>query len=184
MERGDWFITASGRQFFTLDPTPDAICIEDIAHALSHVCRYGGHSLRFYSVAQHSVMVSELVSPALALHGLLHDAAEAYCGDVIRPIKRLISGYDAIEHGIATAICDRFRIERFDRLPVGARAEIKHADNVALVTERRDLVAPHAWPWKVDERGFEPHPQRIEPLDPEVARALFLERFEALGGHA
>lgn len=178
MKRDDWFITASGRQFFTLDPTPDAVCIEDIAHALSHICRYGGHSLRFYSVAQHSVIVSHIVPPELALHGLMHDAAEAYCGDVIRPIKRVLgTNYADIEARIDAAVAARFGLRR---LSADEKAEIKRADNVALVTERRDLVAPHAWAWKEDEVGYEPLPDRILAEPAALARARFLDRFNAL----
>ena len=89
-ERYGWFVTASGRRAFVEDPRACDLVIEDIAHALSNICRFGGHCSRFYSVAQHSVCVSALVErtrPDLALHALLHDAAEAYVGDVIRPIK-------------------------------------------------------------------------------------------------
>src|SRR5688572_18527016 len=87
---GDWILTATGRSFWPLDPRADEICIDDIAQALAKVCRFGGHCCDFYSVAQHSVLVAHLVErshPQLALHALLHDAAEAYLGDFTQPLK-------------------------------------------------------------------------------------------------
>lgn len=177
--RDDWFITSSGKRFFALDPQPDAICVEDIAHALAQICRFGGHVLRFYSVAQHSVIVSQIVPPELAMHGLMHDAAEAYCGDVIRPIKRNLPGYGEIEAAIDEAVHRRFGLRA---LTLAEHQEIKRADNVALVTERRDLVAPHTYPWKEDERGYDPLALPIDPLCPRAARWLFLARFVELGG--
>src|SRR5262245_27549306 len=99
---GDWMQTISGRKFWPLDPRPEEVCIEDIGHALSLVCRFGGHCHTFYSVAEHSVRVSLLAEDMakssahwtdenirmIALSGLLHDAAEAYIGDMVRPLKR------------------------------------------------------------------------------------------------
>jgi uncharacterized protein len=85
---GDWIQTYTGKQFWPLSPLPEDIVIEDIAHALSMQCRFGGHVRTFYSVAQHSVHVSLLVEPQYALWGLLHDAAEAYLVDLPRPIKK------------------------------------------------------------------------------------------------
>jgi len=96
-----WFLTASGKRFWPLDPRPEDICIEDIAHALSHICRFGGHVREPYSVAQHSVIVSMIVKPENALYGLLHDAAEAYAGDMVRPLKRGMPAYRSIESAVS-----------------------------------------------------------------------------------
>src|SRR4051794_15527189 len=87
--RGGWITTFSRRQFWPLDPHSDEIHIEDIAHSLSQQCRFGGHSRSFYSVAQHSCLVSALCKANDALWGLLHDASEAYLGDIPRPLKSL-----------------------------------------------------------------------------------------------
>src|ERR1700683_336889 len=86
-DRGAWIVTFSGRRFYVLDPRPSDVRIEDIAHSLSLQCRFNGHVKNFYSVAQHSVLVSERCDPADALYGLLHDASEAYIGDMSAPLK-------------------------------------------------------------------------------------------------
>ena len=174
--RGDWFCTASGRRVFVTDPDPEAICIEDIAHALSHLCRFGGHCDRFYSVAQHSVLVSLHVPQQLERSALLHDAAEAYIGDVIRPLKQELTTYKSIEARWESAIAHRFGVRP------SCHPEIKLADRQALITERRD-VATEAWGkwlWKEDELGIEPWSEPIEPLGPVDAREMFLERWQAL----
>ena len=85
---GDWIQTMSGVIFYPLDPRPEEIRIEDIAHALSHQCRFAGHCREFYSVAEHSVRVSRELPQEFMLWGLLHDASEAYLVDLPRPIKR------------------------------------------------------------------------------------------------
>src|SRR4051812_30250690 len=82
---GNWMQTFTGRQFWPVDPRADEIAIEDIARALAMTCRFGGHVRFHYSVAQHSFLVSLVCSPEHALWGLLHDASEAYLGDVVWP---------------------------------------------------------------------------------------------------
>lgn len=175
MPIGSWFVTSAGRRFFPLAPRADDVTIDDIAHALSHVCRYGGHCREFYSVAQHSVHVSRLVPPRLAFHGLMHDAAEAYVGDMVRPLKRCLPAFSAIEARIFKAIAERFGLEPLSEEDA---AIVKHFDSVALVTERRDLVffSPlHAW--KEDEQGFTPDPAKITALPVALARLEFHNRF-------
>jgi hypothetical protein len=105
---GDWMITYSGRRFWPLDPRPDDVSWVDIAHALSLSCRYGGHAQRFYSVAEHSVLLARyfgrLGQPLLSRYALLHDGAEAYVADVIRPIKRQLPAFRRIEAPIEAQI--------------------------------------------------------------------------------
>lgn len=172
-----WFVTYSGRRFFPFDPHPADVELVDIAHALSLVCRFGGHCARFYSVAQHSVLVSHLVAPSIALHGLMHDAAEAYVGDVIRPIKRELPGFDHLERRVSMAIEERFQLRK---LEWSERQALKAADNIALVTERRDLVSPHVWKWNEDELGVVADRAPIVPLTPGDACAAFRQRFVEL----
>jgi len=175
-DRRDWFVTASGRRAFVLAPDPDWIVVGDIAHALSMLCRFGGHTREFYSVAQHSVMVSNLVPSTYALHGLLHDASEAYLGDVIRPLKGLLPAYKHIEEAWEGVIAVKYGLAWTD----DAVDCVKRADCVALVTERRDLVAPHAWNWTEDEEGFLASSEEIRPLQPKAAELQFLKRFALL----
>ena len=170
---GDWFQTYSGIQFYPLDPRPEDICIDDIAHALARTCRFGGHTTDFYSVAQHSVMVSHIVQPELAFVGLMHDATEAYCGDVVQPLKYALPDYLNIEDCIWEAVAARFN------LPAFISQEVKHADNVALVTERRDLIQ-HQRQWGEWTRAYTPLENKILPLTPEEAEAVFIIRFNQL----
>jgi 5'-deoxynucleotidase YfbR-like HD superfamily hydrolase len=109
MARNDnnWIQTFTGRQFWPLDPRPEDIELLDIAHALANKCRYTGHTRSFYSVAQHSVLVSEIVPAADAHWGLLHDASEAYLPDVARPVKRELAGFQEIENRLMGCVAER-----------------------------------------------------------------------------
>lgn len=113
--------THSGNLINVFDPDPDLITIGDIAHGLSHVCRFGGHTPRFYSVAQHSLMVSGMISSSdlligtdrmrkLALEALLHDASEAYLGDMPTPIKAMLPEYQKAERRMQEVISLKFGV--------------------------------------------------------------------------
>nr|WP_310616651.1 HD family hydrolase [Pantoea cypripedii] len=170
-----WIITQSGKHFDFLNMSPDAICIEDIACALSNLCRFTGHVQDFYSVAQHSVHVSYLVPEEFAMEALLHDAAEAYCNDIAQPLKRLLPDYRAAIQLVENQIADKFG------LPVQMSAEVKTADLVMLSTERRDLDLDDGTPWPILE-GIDPAPFLLSPLNPRQARVRFLQRFYELTG--
>lgn len=167
--------TYSGQYFDLVNPDPATICIEDIAQGLANVCRFAGQCRRFYSVAQHSVLVSRLVPEDLALAALLHDAAEAYCGDVTAPLKSVLPEYRRIQRSIEQAIALRFGLYAWDA------PEIKRADLVALATERRDLMPPCLAQWECLV-GVECVPEMIQPHSPAGSKYFFLQRYEELGG--
>lgn len=170
--RGDWMQTNSGRRFYPLDPRPAEIDPEDIAHALSLLCRYGGHVDRFYSVAEHCVLMSRAVAPENALAALLHDATEAYVCDVPRPLKRVLAGYGAIEAATWAAIVTRFAVDL--TLP----EEVKDADNRILLTERNALMR-RAERWGVDDEHA-PLPVEIVGWSPADAERFYLDRLDEL----
>lgn len=91
-EKGPTLMLASGNRFDLLDPEASEFDIFDIAHGLANVCRYAGQCRSFYSVAEHSILVSEIV-PSFAFEALMHDAAEAFIGDITRPLKALLPEY-------------------------------------------------------------------------------------------
>lgn len=136
-----WILTRTGQRFDLLAPRAELISTLDIAHALAHACRFGGHTRHHYSVAQHSLLVASIVPDGLQLTALLHDATEAYIGDMVRPLKALLPDYSEIEHGIWLAICERFNID--PNLPTS----VHEADMIALATERRDLMPEHGETW-------------------------------------
>jgi hypothetical protein len=178
-----WMQTYSGQAFDFTDINPEAISLQDIAHSLSLQCRFNGHVLAMYTVAQHSVLVSRIVPPEAQPWGLLHDAAEAYVCDLPRPVKEFLrkdstaytSSYDVLEGAIAVAIRQKFVSINLDH---DIKMAVHHADNVLLATEKRDLMAPCPRDW-----GPLPEPmkQTIVPWSPDLAREKFLERAEELG---
>lgn len=172
--KGDWLQTYTGIQFWPMDPRSEEIDLTDIVHSLSQQCRFGGHTNHFYSVAQHSVLVSNRVPKKFAVQGLLHDATEAYLVDVPTPIKKYLTNYKEIEYGVAAAIGERFDVELFY-----LSSEVHDADARALFTERRDLRGPAPASWGIPRRN--PFKEKIVPLSPSKAKKLFLDRCKELG---
>ncbi|WP_420104129.1 phosphohydrolase [Bosea sp. (in: a-proteobacteria)] len=170
---GDWIQTFTGRQFWPLDPRPDEIEIADIAHALAHQCRYGGHIRQFYSVAEHCVLMAHAVAPEHRLAALMHDAAEGYLVDLPRPIKRAMPHYRAAETAIWLAICVRYGIA--PELP----AEVHEADNRILVDEREQGMAPPPAPWDACEQ-VEPLGVKLQFWRPTEAEFQFRTLFDRL----
>jgi 5'-deoxynucleotidase YfbR-like HD superfamily hydrolase len=177
MERkGDWAQTFTGKQFWPLDPKAEEVDLMDIAHSLASQPRFNGHCITFYSVAQHSVLVSKIVPPSQALAALFHDASESYTGDIISPLKRFLPPeFKQIELNIDHAIFKKFNID----IETIDHAAIKKADKIALVTEMRDVMEKPPKKWNEDGL-FEPSPEKIIPLPPQEAEKLFLERYEEL----
>lgn len=168
-----WIQTYTGRKFFPLAPRAADVNIRDIAHSLSLQCRFNGHCLAFYSVAEHSVRVSRHLDAAHALWGLLHDAAEAYVSDIPRPLKRQWPFFEEAEDRVLRVI-----IEQHD-LPWPMPPEVRRADDVLLSTECRDLLGPAPEPWTID---VPPLAEKITPVDPARAEAMFLRRYRELTG--
>lgn len=168
--RGDWMQTFTGRQYWPLDPRPDDVCVEDIAHHLSIINRYCGASRVPWSVAEHSLGVMAVLTEylrvrryrclpetlrAIRRHALLHDAPEAYCNDIIRPVKRCLPGYREIEAANADAIAIALGL---GIMPAGSEIMLKQADNAMLLAEQAVFMGKPPQPWA--------------PLDvPDVMRA-------------
>jgi hypothetical protein len=165
--------TYTGGRFDPTKPDVTMINVMDIAHALSLQCRFNGHCLYFYSVAEHSVRVARLLRKKKdRLWGLLHDASEAYVGDLIRPVKELLPKYNEIEESVQQTIAKRFD------LPWPIPESVKHADNVLLMTERRDILLPTISPWKIDD--VDPLTENIKPMTSQEAMLLFLQTYNEL----
>ncbi len=171
-----WMLTASGRQLFPTSAWAADIFIEDIAAHLSKLCRFCGACNEFYSVAQHSVIVSRNVPAGHALTALLHDAPEALgINDVAQPVKQDLHDYQRIESSLWLVVAERFG------LPNVIPSCVKAADRHALMTERRDLMPkPRGnWSWGVFE-DYAPFPEVIVPLCWRDAEIEFLVRFQEL----
>lgn len=174
---GSFIVTYTGQRFWPLDPRSEEIHIEDIAHSLSHCCRYTGHVADFYSIAEHCVRASYVVDKEFAFDALMHDASEAYLIDVPRPLKALpaFQEYLEIEDSLMYLIADRFNF----RWPMPP--EVKDVDDGMLLEEWKSLMP------LTDEltgqffdavRAYNGHV--LVPWDNKFAEETFLERFTEL----
>jgi hypothetical protein len=188
-----WIETYSGKRFDLLDPKPEQVDLADIAHALARINRFTGHTSRCYNVAEHSIYVQSLVSrehpkdiPLLA-HALLHDAAEAYVGDVSAPMKLAMramsslwgaphnrSPFDSIEEHVQACILAALGLP----LPTPEqKAIIKRADLLMLRTEREAFLpntGQHHWggnEWETDKETLAK--LKVDPLPVEIVTGLF-----------
>lgn len=178
-----YIVTASGEEFWFLNPALETIKIEDIAASLSKSCRYVGHCRHFYSVAQHSVIVSHMVPPELALEGLLHDASEAYLGDISAPLKRQLPEYQAIEGIVESAIAKKFRL--MYNLDLGWPSAVKKADVDILALEKKLLLPESKTPWGILDGAECPDEKLLHHCwQPIVAEIRFLQRFVELAAVA
>lgn len=178
---GGWIQTRTGVAFYPNDPRPSEVNIEDIAHALSNICRFAGHVKRFYSVAEHSYWVSTIVPPQFALAGLMHDAPEAYVVDLPKPLKDMLPSYKAVEHWVWDAICDHFG------MPLELPDAVHQADVEMLLAEKDQLLGPAPQDWSPFFQCFKPaNVGELPCWSPREAKRMFLERFVTLtqGGAA
>lgn len=196
--KGHWMQTSKGRRIYPLDPRPGDVDVEEIAHALSNICRFGGHCREFYSVAQHSVIVAQCVlrsstelanetTRRLTLCGLFHDGPEAFLGDVPRPLKH---------SGVLTDVWQRAEIAwalAIDaHLDLGTEIGIanlpllvKVADDRVLLAEKRDLLpGAEGDRWGIAQSSglaSAPFPSEpVIPLNSRQAKSLFLDFYEQL----
>lgn len=190
-DRGPFTITYLGERFYPLDPRPEAIKLGDIAHALALICRFGGMCRSFYSVAQHSVHVSEQMQEHLrpagvapgdasrmprnhivqCMHGLLHDGSEAYLGDIVTPIKSLpgMRDYATAEQVVQWCVCSAFG------LPEEPSKLLHIVDARMMLTEAHQLMTGEWPPAKLD-----PYDMELSPMGPMAAETRFLDRFAEL----
>jgi hypothetical protein len=176
---GPYLQTISGRWVNPFEPDPEQIDIGDIARALSNQCRFGGHCRAFYSVAQHSVHVSELVEARGGdvedvFAALMHDAGEAYLGDMPHPIKHrspLGAAFREAEAHLEGAIHERFGVK-------SVVPDLKPADRALLATERRAFSA-ETWHWPELE-GIEPLDLELRAWPPDEAEREFIRRYHEL----
>lgn len=171
----DWMCTASGVKYYPAAPRVEDVRIEDIAHHLSRLCRFTGAIIpEHYSVAEHSVLVSQVVPRKHALAGLLHDAPEAYLNDINRPAKRSLPDYKALEARNWAVISYKFG------LPLDLPREVHEADVRVFLAEVAAIMPPMP-----DTHGFEhvtPAAVTIWAHHPEAAKRRFMERFAELAG--
>lgn len=171
--KGPTIRTRVGTYFDFEDPEASEIVLADIAHALGNICRFNGHTHRFYSVAEHSVHCSYLVPEGDAAAALMHDAVEAYVGDVSRPLKSLLPGYKEIERRVEAAVLARFGV------PLPLPASVKRADMMMLRLEQRfAMECSDLWPG-LDGVPLPEIALRFWP--PETAAQRFTQRAFDLG---
>jgi len=174
-----YITTFSGTRINAFDPDPSTMLISDIAHSLSLICRWNGQIREFYSVAQHSIMVSHLCDPEDAMIGLLHDAGEAYLGDLVNPVKHLdaMVEYVNLEKKYDAAIAKSINLPSIEKTP-----SVELADKLALVKEAKMLSRPiptkyvhllEKWEGILDAVAW-------KILTPREAELAFLKRFDYL----
>lgn len=172
-------LLSNGQVLDLYDPDPAVIDIDTIAMSLSKLCRFTGHTKRFYSVAEHCILVSTLVPNRLRMQGLLHDAAEAFVGDMTSPLKRTQPTYKLVETVVEQAVMERFGILcRGDDA-----ARVKRADLIAGATEAEALMPDHPTYWKNGSKNGFIGVNSVNPpwhlgLTSSQAERFFLERFK------
>lgn len=172
------FNTQSGKKINILHPDSDTITIEDIASALSKICRFGGHTKSFYSVAQHSVLVAALAPDYLKKEALLHDAAEAYLGDVIKPLKVMLPEYAVIEQKFEEVIAEKFGIY----YSYEAKKQIKYFDKQALELEHEAFQKNNTLPLQLVMDTYDLSVGENLGWNDIVAKCFFLQHYNEIFG--
>jgi uncharacterized protein len=165
--------TFTGKKFFPFDPHPDQICIEDIAHGLSLICRFSGQCPFFFSVAEHSIYVAISLPEDLKLEGLLHDASEAFLADVPRPLKVGLPGYKAVELAVESVIAQKFG------LTFPMPSEVKAADEHLLKNEIFTFFGPERYYEDFGEE-YVSRGEHAFGFDPRTAEKKFLHLYYQL----
>lgn len=178
-----WMRTFTGGRFYVSEPERSDFKIEDIAHALANICRFGGHSKRHYSVAEHSLLVSRIIKaeggmPLQQLWGLMHDATEAYLGDIPTPLKATLVGYSEREDQLMRIIAKRLGLPDHGETTLLPKI-VKIADRIALVTEARS-IAHGTTDWGPDYDKVDSAQVYISSTDSGYYEELFLGRYQAL----
>jgi len=173
-----WLETFSGIQFRFNNPTPEMFSIEDIAHALSMLCRYNGHVKRFYTVAEHSVLMAYWMrdrgySKAEVFTALMHDCAEAYIGDMARPVKATMPRFKELERTIELVAAEKFPLMIYPFPKV-----IKNLDSRILKDERGQAMHPSDNVWGTD--SLEPMNVTLRFWTPKQAKTRFLGMYTSL----
>lgn len=178
LDRGYWKETYTGAKFFLMDPRADEIVFEDVAHSLAYQCRYTGHCLEWYSVAEHCCLLSDYVRNKLKLgpHAqyfmLMHDSSEAYTGDISRPMKYGIPGLKA-----SIAHIERIVLEAFE-VPYPEPRWLKELDARMIVDERAQNMVDSGNDWNHDK--FEALGIKLKFWEPVKAKAEFIKRYRRL----
>lgn len=179
---GDWMVTYTGKKFYPLDPRPDELCIEDIAHALANQCRYNGHCNYFYSVAEHSCLVAQAVKDAGGtldeiFAALMHDANEAYYGDIIRPMKHqpeIAAVWKPIESHLQKMIY------AWAGLPTAEPSIVKQMDTALLHHECAALFPRNPQKWHIPAEPIQGKSVKIQFYLPDLAEKTFLAWYRQL----
>ncbi len=188
-----WIQTFTGRCFDFAAPDPEVVCLDDIAHGLANQCRFNGQCLHYYSVAEHSCLVAKRAIEIMLANqwgpddmavgkaaALMHDASEAYIGDIVTPLRRALVGATAlytVEAAVVAAVTQRFHLDtRPEILDV-----VRQADLDLLAIEQRDIMAPAPQPWP----GLMEIPShttvKIMGMSPPQAKLTFLRTAHHFG---
>lgn len=182
-----YIVTYTGKVFEFLNPKPEMVCIEDIAHALSNLCRYTGHVNSFYSVAQHCVLMAENPNfPGNPISKLLHDTSEAYIGDLASPWKGLLNVEGYLPEDVLAVREYEQKIQKIIEEALGISethtVEVKESDIRMFWTEVRDLMPQMSDDFNWGPPKMEPAKEKIICWEPWQAEMQFLMLYNKLKG--